>query len=252
MRITALSLCVLLSSGCVGVLEPGPGSDPGDEPEVDGDGSGGEPDTAALSAGEVEAAFDAAVAAALAGAAGGTVDDRGASVGLGGSVVAGDAVVSFSGVVLTRTPFAVEGAATVAAGGDSASVTFDGGTTGRIRIDGIEVGSMTAHMPAAFGEVATDTIFNEALDCQGAGLGDLAGGVVTLNDTCTAELGGQVVTITTDVTIDLQNLSVDGTVTVTGDGFDASLVFTGASAELTVNGELVGTFDLGDLLAGLL
>jgi hypothetical protein len=243
---------VLLSVACTGMLEPGPVSDPDDDTGQGDDGSGDDPDPAALSAAEVGAAFDAAVIAVLAGAPGGTLDDRGATVVLGGSVTAGSATVSFSALTLTRTPFAVDGAATVASGGRSASVTFDGGTTGRVQIGGSDAGTVVAQMPAAFGEATADTILNEALDCQGAGLGDLAGGVVTIDDTCTADLGGQLVTVTADVTIDLANLSVDGTITVTGDGFDASIVFTGTTAEVTVNGELVGTFDLGDILAGLL
>ncbi len=249
---TALTMAALLSSACTGMLEPGPVSDPDDDPGTGDDDGTGDPDGVALSAAEVESAFDAAVTAVLAGAPGGTVDDRGATVGLGGNVTVGSATVSFSQLVLTQTPFAVGGGATVVSGGTSAVVTFSGGTSGRIRIAGVDAGSVTAHMPVAFGDVTTSVLFNEALDCQGPGLGDLAGGVVTVSDSCTADVGGQLVTITIDVTIDLANLSVDGTITVTGDGFDASLVLSGTRAELTVNGELVGTFDLGDLLVGLL
>ena len=81
---TTLSLSILLSSACTGMLEPGPGSDPDVDPGTDGNGD--DPDTVALTTAEVESAFDAAVTAVLAGAPGGTIDDRGATVAVGAPI----------------------------------------------------------------------------------------------------------------------------------------------------------------------
>lgn len=249
-----LSLSLLLSA-CTGMLEPGPGPDPGDpEPGTgNGDGDDPSPDPTALTTGEVDRAYHAAVQAALDGAAGATVADDGDRVMLGGTVQAGDASVRFTDLVLVKAPFAVSGTATVEVDAHVADIELTGGTTAVVGIDGVPAGTFIAQMPAddSFGEATAGLLLAEALDCQGPGLGG-QDGVVTVQDSCTVDLGGQIVTLDVDLTIDLANLSIDGTIAVTGAGLDISLVFAGTMVEVTVNGELIATVDLGDLLGNLL
>jgi hypothetical protein len=267
-RYLALAAAVFLAvaTGCVGALETDqPPGDPTGDPDPD---SSTEPDPdptpdpdpqpTPLSAAEVQDAFNAAVIAALAdpSPAGVDVTDSRQQTTLSGTVTAGSAEVRFQTLVLQKTPFRVLGAVDVTSRGQQARIAFAGETTGEVSVDGAPIGTIEADFPELpdFTDDAVLELLGLVLDCQGLDLGVLDG-VIDIDASCTISdqdgnlLGSLDIQ---NVQIDLVDLGATGTILIDAAGTVTELILSGATAELIVDGEPVGTVDLGAIVGALL
>ncbi len=195
-----------------------------------------------------EAAYNAAVLAALAGEL--SVIETDTRATLDGALTIDGASVTFQDLVLEKKPFSPSGTATIEKDGHVASVSFSGSLDGTLTFDGSAAGTLRAEFPMndSFCEAAASWAIRRALYGQGAAftsgitVTDNGNGSFTIDGTETA--GGA--TIDFDmVTIDVANLTITGTITLDdGNGNTAQIVFNGTTADISINGQLVATIDL--------
>ena len=237
-RILCAASLFLLATACA--------ADDGAPPDAQDPGPQPSPSDA-LSAAQAEAAFNEAVLLALGGAPGVTVTRTDEVVELEGTVILGAGEVTFDGLSLAKRPFAPIGWATLASAGQTAELGFTGSLQGSFVLDGEAAGNVTAAFPMTgeFTEAAADWAIDQALapgtgfanPCPNLTVTDNGNGSFTIDGDCAA--GGA--TIEFDmVTIDVANMAVNGTITLSdGNGNSALIEFAGATFDVTVNGTLV-------------
>lgn len=239
MRVTVGSALFALVVGCAGNGGAPAGNPAAPGPDFD-------PEPAALSAAEAEAAFNEAVGASLAGLPGVTVVRTDERATITGTVELSGATVTFDGLVLHKRPFAPEGAVQIAGDGQTAAVTFARDLVAPIAIDGVAAGTVTAAFPldAEFAQAAAAYAFQQLTNpgfqspCA-VTTTDNGAGAFTFDGTCT--FGG--------ATLDLDMVTIDFAVlppTVTGkillddgNGNTVEIQFNGTTLDVLVNGNIV-------------
>lgn len=216
------------------------------------DPNGGNPGGSSIDAARAAAAYNAAIDAALAGAI--AVDETAAQATLAGSIEVDGVLVTFDDLVLEKRPYAVSGTATFEADGDTAAVAFSGGIVGALSIDGADAGTLRADFPGDADFARAEASWAMGMAFGGAGASFANGVTVTDNGDGTFTLDGTIdaggILIDFDmVTIDPVNMTINGTISIDdGNGNTVVLAFNGTTVDVTVNGQLVGTFDLSGMI----